>query len=102
MRTIMILAFVLIGMIGHAQVEVKLDSIKVGDEIVCKKKCEAIFDVYNEGYVFPKGYTCIVTEVLASDEGKILMIDVIDNSGEVTRIGIDEFKAYEKRIKVCR
>lgn len=104
MKTVILaLAFVLIGAIGHAQELVSLDSIQVGDEIIFKKDCGDIFDIYNVSWEFPKGSSYVVTEVFRVST-TIVSIDIIAFDGTVYELTPTELQYYEKRKKlnVCR
>ena len=103
MRAIMILAFVLIGMIGHAQEVVKVDSIQIGDEIIFDKKCTDMPDIYDTWWDIPKGASFVVTHV-AKTETTLLYIEVIDFSGEVMALNGDMliYNQDKKRLHVCR
>lgn len=99
----MILAFGLIGMIGHAQEVVKVDSVKVGDEIIFDKKCTDMPDIYDTWWNIPKGSSFVVTYV-AKTETQLLYVELIDFSGEVFTLDSQMIKYNEekKRLHVCR
>lgn len=103
MRTIMILAFMLIGMVGNAQERVSMDSVQVGDEIIFDKKCNGITDIYSNTWIFyPSSRK--VNNVHRDSNGDIMYIDVINNEGELKSLEAAELFYYEKkkRLHFCR
>lgn len=105
MKSIFILAFVLIGMVSNAQEIVPIDSMQVGDIIKFEKKCKDISDIYGEYWTFYKGSGFVISYVARDEDGHIMYFRLARHSGgevEVDMLGTIILDIRKKRVSVCR
>jgi hypothetical protein len=105
MRTIVILAFLLIGMVSNAQEKVPADSMQVGDVIIFKKKCN-ISDLDDTWWTFYKRSSFVISSVDRDEYGNVTYFKIVRHSGDEIIIPMNgsgmSWVIYKKRVEVCR
>jgi hypothetical protein len=102
-KVILVGLFLFVKLIGNSQIQVDLDSMQVGDELMFLKKKTKLLSVYEDLLQFKKGW-CIVDYVFTSHDGTILFFTIILSDGSRITINYDDLFMYNTKddFKICR
>ena len=102
-KVILTSLFLTMGLMGMSQVQVDLDSMQVGDELMFLKKKTKLLSVDEDLLQFKKGW-CIVDYVFTCNDGTILFFTIILSDGSRITINYDDLFIYNGKddFKICR